>query len=111
MSTQITPPDPQPPNFVQEILVEYDEANDSVKVTPTAVQKGAVVRFKAPKGVKLRIEFLLPNGEETRSVLDSEEYALVEGGTYHFKCFFKSSETENEVPKDGGVIDILPRRP
>jgi hypothetical protein len=103
---------PQPPNPVQEVLVEYNENNDTVTVTPTEVNKGATVRFKSPKGVKLRIEFLLPNSKETDSVSDSEEYTLSEGGTYHFKCFFTPLGATSEVcPKIGGVIDVLPRRP
>ena|SRR5205823_7769573 len=126
MSTQMTPIGPNdsqqgkpieiatPNNVgdVQEISVEYDEINDGVIVTPPEVAKGKIVRFKDPKGGKLRIEFLCPNGKETDPVLDSEFYTLVEGGTYHFKCFFTRPGASREVsPKTGGVIDVLPRRP
>ncbi|HEV3041249.1 MAG TPA: hypothetical protein VHA33_26010 [Candidatus Angelobacter sp.] len=117
MSTQITPaPDDPHTNIeeVQEISVEYDEATDSVKVTPQEIEKGehgAKVCFKNPQGAKLRIQFLLPNGEETRFIADSETYLLSVGGTFHFKCFFTFPGARNEVPKYGGVIDILPRRP
>lgn len=97
---------------VQEISVGYDEINDSVIVTPEAVRKGTTVRFKDPKGSKLRIVFLSPNGKEVETVSDSESYKLTTGGSYHFKCFFTLPGASGEVyPKSGGVIDVMPRRP
>ena len=114
MSTQITPPnDTQPPNLenVQEITVEYDEIQNIVTVNPPSIPKGATVLFKSTKGTKLRIEFLLPNGEETRFISDSETYLLSVGGTFHFKCFFTFPGAQKEYPKEGGVIDVVPQRP
>lgn len=114
MSTQITPPnDTQPPNFdkVQEITVEYDEIKDIVTVDPPSIGKGATVLFKSTKGTRLRIEFLLPNGEETRSISDLETYVLSVGGTFHFKCFFTFPGAQKEFPKHGGIIDVVPQRP
>jgi hypothetical protein len=121
MSTQTTPISPgsiaAATNInikdVQEISVEHDETTDRVTVTPRSVHKGTTVRFKDPKGSKLRIVFLCPNGkQEVDSVLDSDLYTLTTGGTYHFKCFFKRQEAIAEYsPEIGGVIDVLPRRP
>ena len=94
-----------------EISVEYNEATDSVTVTPTTVKKNSCVRFKNPKG-KLRIVFLSPTGKETDEVLDSDTCMLTVGGTYHFKCFFTAYGAKTEIsPKTGGVIDVIPPRP
>ena len=94
-----------------DVWVEYDEENDGVNVTPTAVHKDTVVRFRNSKGHKL-IEFLSPAGDDCDMVMDSKIYALRIGGTYHFKCFFIHPETGYEIsPKNGGVIDVEPQRP
>ena len=104
---------PSSPNLadVQEISVGYDEINDSVIVTPEAVRKGTTVRFKDPKGSKLRIVFLSPNGKEVETVSDSESYTLTTGGTYHFRCFFTRGANGEVCSQSGAVIDVLPRRP
>jgi hypothetical protein len=97
---------------VQDVSVAYDEANDGVTVTPGQIGKGATVRFSDPKGGRLRIEFLLPNGQETTPVLDSEFYILEIGGIYHFKCFFLPKGASVEIsPKNGGILDVVPERP
>ena len=126
MSTQMTPTGPDnsqqdksseitvhdDAGDVQQISVEYDEVTDKVIVTPSAVHKDTIVRFKNPKGGKVRIVFLCPDGKETESVSDSELYTLTIGGTYHFKCFFTPYGAKDEdSPRSGGVIDVLPRRP
>ena len=75
------PPDALPSEAIQEIWVDYDERNDGVSVNPDGVRKGATVRFRDPKGGKLRIVFLSPTGDETTTVSDSELCTLSVGGT------------------------------
>jgi hypothetical protein len=95
-----------------EISVTYNESTEGVTVSPTWVNKNTTVRFKNPKGGKLRIVFLSPTGKDCETVLDSELCKLTVGGTYHFKCFFTLPGTNNEIgPKSGGVIDVTPTRP
>jgi hypothetical protein len=111
MST-ITRVPPTTPLTVNDIWVAYDEINDGVTVTPGQMEKGTTVRFSDPTGGQLRIEFLLPNGEETAPVSDSEPYILEIGGTYHFKCFFLPRGAKTEIsPKHGGILDVVPQRP
>jgi hypothetical protein len=103
---------PQVSVDVHDIDIDYNESTGAVTVTPTWVDKNTTVRFKNPKGGKLRIVFLSPTGKETDTVLDSELCTLSVGGTYHFKCFFTPSGAKNEIsPKSGGVIDVVPQRP
>ena len=97
---------------VIEVWVEYDEINDGVTVNPTQLHKDTVVRFRNPKGHKLRIEFLTPSGNDCDMVTDSQIYRLTVGGTYHFKCFFMPPGEGGEIsPTNGGVIDVMPQRP
>ncbi len=96
----------------QEILVEYDTATDRVIVTPQEVPKGTTVRFKDPKGRRLRIVFLSAVGDEVDTVLDSEVCTLTVGGAYHFKCFLTPPGAKSEIsPNGAGVIDVIPHRP
>lgn len=96
---------------IQVVRVEYDETNDSVTVTPQAIEKGTTVRFKNPSG-GLRIAFLSPSGEEMEPLSDTELFKLAIGGTYHFRCFFTPVGKNGEIsPENGGVIDVLPLRP
>ena len=94
-----------------DVWVEYDEENDGVSVTPTAVHKDKVVRFRNSKGHNLRIEFLSPAGDDCDMVTDSQLYRLKIGGTYHFKCYFTPVGGEEFSPSNGGVIDVEPQRP
>ena len=94
---------------VQDIFVEYDETNDGVTVTPDNVKKGSSARFKCSKG-PLKITFLSPTGKEMETLTESDICALTVGGTYHFKCSFTTADG-TESPTNGGVIDVLPRRP
>jgi hypothetical protein len=97
---------------VQDISVDYDEINESVIVTPQVIKKGTVVRFKDPKGGKLKIVFLSPSGKEIETVLDSQSFTPIIGGTYHFKCYFTAPGKKRAVsPTSGGVIDVIPQRP
>src|SRR2546421_9293530 len=122
MSTTIVevPPNgtgPASANFVEEIdvqdiWVDYDETTEEVTVNPGGVHKGTTVRFRDPKGGKLRIEFLLPDGKAAETVLDSQWCTMTVGGTYHFKCHFTRPGTQGETsPERGGVIDVIPQRP
>src|SRR5437764_12016489 len=102
MSTQMTPTGPDnsqqdksseitvhdDAGDVQQISVEYDEVTDKVIVTPSAVHKDTIVRFKNPKGGKVRIVFLCPDGKENEFVSDSDLYTLTIGGIYVFNSFF-----------------------
>ena len=94
---------------VQDIMVEYDETNEAVSVTPDAVKKGTSVRFKCSKG-SLKIVFLSPTGKETETLTDSDVCKLTIGGAYHFKCYF-TLPNGTESPENGGVLDVLPHRP
>ena len=101
-----------PSEDVVEVWVEYDEINDGVTVNPTQLHKDTVVRFKNPKGHKVRIEFLSPAGDDCDIVTDAQDYKLTVGGTYHFKCFFTPPGEQGEIsPTNGGVIDVMPQRP
>jgi hypothetical protein len=96
----------------KEISVDYNETSYAVTVSPEKIDKDTCVRFKNPKGGKLRIVFLSPTGKETDTVTDSDTCTLTVGGFYHFKCFFTPPGSNNEIsPKTGGVIDVIPHRP
>jgi hypothetical protein len=115
-SQQITPSGAHPASTnvpkVQEIHLEWDAETGAVTVTPPQVPKGTTVVFKNPKGGKVRIVFLSPDGAETDSVLDSKTYNLSIGGAYHFECFFTPLGATQEIKaKTGGVIDVTPQRP
>lgn len=94
----------------QDVWVEYDDASDTVTVTPDSVSKETKVCFKNSKG-KLKIVFLSPTGKETDTLTDTEECILTVGGSYHFKCFFTGPNGETDSPKNGGVIVVSPLRP
>lgn len=98
---------------VKEILVEYVPATGGVIVTPGQVDKDTTVRFRDPKGNKLKIIFLSPEGNETDTVLDSDTCTMIVGGIYHFLCFFTSpgDKYEQIVAKTGGVLEVYPPRP
>lgn len=97
---------------IQDVWVEYDDVEEVVTVTPGQVDKGTTVRFKDPKGGKLRIVFLSPSGKETDAVQDSDPCTLIIGGTYHFECFFSYADGRPDInPANGGVIDVVPQRP
>ena len=111
-TSHATPKQPGSNDAVIEVSVEYDEINDGVTVNPTQLHKDTVVRFKNPKGHKVRIEFLSPAGDDCDIVTDAQDYRLTVGGTYHFKCFFTPPGEEGEIsPANGGVIDVMPQRP
>lgn len=96
----------------QEILVAYDEANDGVTVTPDSVAKNTHVRFVDPNGGRLRVAFLCPDGKEVEVVPHMTWCMMLIGGTYHFKCYFTPAGYAHEIsPTNGGVIDVMPRRP
>ena len=97
---------------VQEILVDYDPISGGVTVNPGTVDKGKTVRFKDPKGGRLRVVFLSPEGNETDQVLDRDSCTMIVGGIYHFKCFFTLPGTTTEIAsKTGGVLEVYPPRP
>lgn len=97
---------------VLDIHVEYDEANDGVIVTPNMLKVGVTVRFIAAGGMKLRVAFLSPMGDETKLISDSDACPLVTAGAYPFKCYFTDPGTGHEIsPKYGGVIDVSPHQP
>lgn len=97
---------------VQEILVTYDPLSGGVTVNPGTVDKGTTVRFKDPKGGRLRVVFLSPEGNETDEVLDHDSCTMIVGGIYHFKCFFTLPGTTTEIAsKTGGLLEVYPPRP
>src|SRR5215469_18539831 len=71
-----------------EILVEYDPTTGGVTVNPGQVDKNTTVRFRDPKGNKLKIVFLSPEGNETDTMLDTDSCTMLIGGIYHFLCYF-----------------------
>lgn len=104
---------PGPANLadVTEILVEYNPATGGVTVNPGQVDKGKTVRFREPKGTKLKIVFLSPEGNETDTVLDSDSCTMIVGGIYHFLCYFTPAGGNEFASKSGGVLEVYPPRP
>lgn len=97
---------------VQEILVEYNASTGGVTVTPGQVDKGTTVRFRDPKGSKLKMVFLSPEGIETDTVLDSDTCTMIVGGIYHFLCYFTPPGAEYPIAaKTGAVLEVYPPRP
>jgi hypothetical protein len=96
----------------QEIYVAYDQANNGVTVTPDSVVKNTRIRFVDPNGGQLRVVFLAPDGKEVEVVPHMAWCTMSVGGTYHFKCYFTPVGYDHEIsPTNGGVIDVMPRRP
>lgn len=96
---------------VNEILVEYDPITDRMTVNPGQVAKGATVRFRDPKGNKLKIVFLSPEGNESDTVSDSDSCTMLVGGVYHFQCFFTPPGAYEFAAMSGGVLEVYPTRP
>ncbi|HEY6347938.1 MAG TPA: AbrB/MazE/SpoVT family DNA-binding domain-containing protein [Candidatus Angelobacter sp.] len=105
---------PQTANLadVHQILVEYDSTSGGVTVNPGQVDNGKTVRFKDPKGGKLRVVFLSPEGNETDTVLDGDSCTMIIAGIYRFLCFFTPPEATTEIAaKTVGVLEVYPHRP
>ncbi|HEY6249253.1 MAG TPA: hypothetical protein VI685_04795 [Candidatus Angelobacter sp.] len=100
------------PADVQEIQVDYDPASGGVTVNPGLVEKGKTVHFKDPKGGKVRVVFLSPEGNPSDEMLDCDSCTMNIGGIYHFQCFFTPVGATSEIAaKTGGVLEVHPPRP
>jgi hypothetical protein len=96
---------------VVPIMLEYNPTTYAVSVTPSTVAKGATICFTCSTG-SVRVVFVSPFNDDGPQLSMSEPRTVTVGGLYHFRCFFKASEYDQEVASPtGGVIDVQPHRP